>query len=242
MSDAEDTERTDAAPEPDQPATLYGCPRSESRGQVVIHPTRETYLDAVKALTDDGYTMCVDLTVVDYLALRRPRRCPPASTPERFEVVVNFLDIDAGRRIRVRVQVPADDPTLPTLFDIHPGTEAMEREAYDMFGITFTDHPDLVAHPHARGLGGPPAAQGLRGRHDPGAVQGSDSSMTDVALATSTRRSIRPDVGGGAGAQAALAGHGQGADARARRGAADERGRGGPARRPARRTPTRTRR
>ena len=43
----------------------------------------------------------------------------------------------------MRVQVPADDPTLPTLFDIHPGTEAMEREAFDMFGISFTDHPDL---------------------------------------------------------------------------------------------------
>ena len=57
--------------------------------------------------------------------------------------MVNLLDIAAGRRIRVRVQVPADDATLPTLFDLHPGTEAMEREAYDMFGIEFTDHPDL---------------------------------------------------------------------------------------------------
>ena len=44
----------------------------------------------------------------------------------------------------MRVQVPADDPTLPTLFDLHPGTEAMEREVYDMFGIEFTDHPDLT--------------------------------------------------------------------------------------------------
>ena len=44
----------------------------------------------------------------------------------------------------MRVQVPADDPTLPTLFDVHPGTEAMEREAFDMFGIVFTDHPDLT--------------------------------------------------------------------------------------------------
>ncbi len=99
-------------------------------------------MDAVKALTDDGYTMCVDLTVVDYLAF--PTRTLPAGVEAgRFEVVVNFLDIAAGRRIRVRVQLPADDPTLPTLFDVHPGTEAMEREAFDMFGISFTDHPDL---------------------------------------------------------------------------------------------------
>ena len=39
---------------------------------------------------------------------------------------------------------PADDPTVPTLFDVHPGTEAMEREVFDMFGIVFTDHPDLT--------------------------------------------------------------------------------------------------
>ena len=38
----------------------------------------------------------------------------------------------------------ADDPTLPTLFDLHPGTEAMEREVFDMFGIEFDGHPDLT--------------------------------------------------------------------------------------------------
>jgi NADH-quinone oxidoreductase subunit C len=139
VAESEDTEQTDAAPEP---AELYGCVRSESRGQVVIHPSREQYVAAVKALTDDGYVMCVDLTVVDYLAYGG-RTLPDGVVPERYEVVTNFLDMIAGRRIRARVQVPADDPTLPTLFDIHPGTEAMEREAYDMFGIAFTDHPDL---------------------------------------------------------------------------------------------------
>jgi NADH-quinone oxidoreductase subunit C len=43
----------------------------------------------------------------------------------------------------VRVQVPESEPTVPSLFDVHPGTEAMEREVYDMFGITFDGHPDL---------------------------------------------------------------------------------------------------
>ena len=138
MTDAEETAGTDAAPD-----LLYGCVRSESRQQIVIHPTRDGYIDAVKALTDDGYTMCVDLTAVDYVAFPG-RSLPDGVAPERFEVVASFLDIGAGRRIRVRVQVPGDDPTLPTLFDIHPGTEAMEREAYDMFGIEFTDHPDLT--------------------------------------------------------------------------------------------------
>ena len=143
MSDTPPDERVTEPTDPSaEPTELYGCRRADSRGQVVIFPTRDGYIDAVKALTDDGYTMCVDLTVVDYLAFGG-RTLPPGVTPERFEVVVNFLDIDAGRRIRARVQVPAADATLPTLFDIHPGTEAMEREAYDMFGIEFTDHPDL---------------------------------------------------------------------------------------------------
>ncbi len=44
----------------------------------------------------------------------------------------------------MRVQVPESEPTLPTLFDLHPGTEAMEREVYDMFGISFDDHPDMT--------------------------------------------------------------------------------------------------
>ena len=125
------------------PAELYGCPTTAHLGEVVVYPSRETYIDTVKALTDDGYTMCVDVTGVDYLAFAG-RSLPPEVHRERFEVVANFLDIDAGRRIRVRVQVPVDDPTLPSLFDIHPGTEAMEREVYDMFGIVFTDHPDLT--------------------------------------------------------------------------------------------------
>ncbi len=47
-------------------------------------------------------------------------------------------------RIRVRVQVPEDDPNLPSLTHIYPGTENMEREIYDMFGISFLGNPDLT--------------------------------------------------------------------------------------------------
>ncbi len=64
--------------------------------------------------------------------------------PQRFEIVVNLLDMGQRRRTRLRVQVPEADPTVASLFDIYPGTEAMEREAYDMFGILFADHPDLT--------------------------------------------------------------------------------------------------
>jgi NADH-quinone oxidoreductase subunit C len=95
------------------------------------------------ALKDEGFNMCVDLTAVDYLAFPS-RALPEEVEPERFEVVVNLLSHEQRARVRVRVQVPEDDPTLPSLFDLWPGTEAMEREAFDLMGIVFTDHPDLT--------------------------------------------------------------------------------------------------
>ena len=98
----------------------------------------------MKALADEGYTMCIDLTAVDYLELPGPPAARRRRARERFEVVVNLLDLGNRRRLRLRVQVPDDDATLPTLFDVHPGTEAMEREVFDMFGIEFSDHPDLT--------------------------------------------------------------------------------------------------
>ena len=142
MSDPDAAAET-PADTPVEPPTLYGCIVSDSRGQLVLHPTVETYLPTVKAMADDGYTMCVDLTAVDYLEFA-DRSLPDGIAAERFEVVVNLLDMAKVRRARLRVQVSADAPEVPTLFDLHPGTEAMEREAYDMFGVIFTGHPDLT--------------------------------------------------------------------------------------------------
>ena len=112
-------------------------------GQDVLHVARDEYLDTVKRLVDDGYTMCIDLTGVDYLELPG-RSLPDGIVAERFEVVVNLLDMRERRRIRLRVQVPEADAVVPTLFDVYPGTEAMEREVFDMFGVEFADHPDLT--------------------------------------------------------------------------------------------------
>ena len=122
---------------------MHGCPLSDSRGQVVLHPSRGQYVGVVRALLDEGYEMCVDVTATDYLQM--PQRTLPANVAaERFEVVVNLLSLSSRQRIRLRVQVPDDDTTIDSLFDLHPGTEAMEREVFDMFGITFTNHPDLT--------------------------------------------------------------------------------------------------
>ena len=124
-------------------AQLHGCPLVEHLGQAVVFVGRDQYTKVLKALLADGYEMVVDLTAVDYLTFPG-RRLPEGIAPERFEVVVNLLNLRDRVRLRVRVQVPADAPTIPTLFDMYPGTEAMEREVYDMFGIEFSDHPDLT--------------------------------------------------------------------------------------------------
>jgi NADH-quinone oxidoreductase subunit C len=121
--------------------SVHGCLAGESLGQLVVHPSREQYVELIKALADDGYAMCIDLTAVDYLGFMQ-RPLPAAIVAERFEVVVNLLDLTHRRRVRLRVQVPESDTTIASLFDIHPGTEAMEREVFDMFGITFDEHPD----------------------------------------------------------------------------------------------------
>jgi NADH-quinone oxidoreductase subunit C len=127
----------------DATTEVHGCAVTDSRGQTVLHPARDQYLDVVKALADDGYGMCTDVTAVDYL-VHPGRTLPDGTAPERFEVVVVLLDIPNRRRVRLRVQVPESDPSLPSLFDVHPGTEALEREVFDMFGIVFTGHPDLT--------------------------------------------------------------------------------------------------
>lgn len=122
---------------------IHGCPVSESHGQEVIHAARDQYLDVAKALADEGYTMAIDLCGVDYLS-HMGRPLPADVVPERFEVVVQLLDIGNRRRTRIRVQVPESDPVVASLFDLHPGTEAPERETFDMFGISFDGHPDLT--------------------------------------------------------------------------------------------------
>ena len=123
--------------------TQHGCPVQDSLGQRVLHASRDQYVSVIKALADDGYEMCIDLAGVDYLEMPN-RKIGFGIQPERFELVVNLLSLSQRQRIRVRVQVPADDVTMPTLFDIHPGTEAHERETFDMFGIVFTGHPDMT--------------------------------------------------------------------------------------------------
>jgi len=141
--DSTDAGSPDAVSTAGAPELRHGAPVTWSRGQEVLHPTRVTYLEVIEALKTEGYTLCADLCAVDY-SERPARQLPDGMAGERFEVVVNLLSMDPPRRVRVRVQVPENDATLPTLFHLYPGSEAMEREAYDLFGVSFLGHPDLT--------------------------------------------------------------------------------------------------
>ena len=149
-----DEAAADAPEEIPEPELYNGFPISYSRGQRVLHVPREQLVDTVIKLHDDGYLMCIDVAGVDYLTFGRrtlaegdiishARTVPGDIEPQRFEVVYQFLNHTERARIRLRVQVPEDDPQVPSLFERHPGTEAMEREVFDMYGVSFSGHPDL---------------------------------------------------------------------------------------------------
>jgi NADH-quinone oxidoreductase subunit C len=156
-------------PEPEpEPERRYGALVTWSRGQEVVHPVRDEVMALMRTAHDDGFLMCIDVTAVDYLTfgqhasaegsdrplqsaveipvdqLRARRSLPEGVEPERFEVVVNLLRFTDSARLRVRVQISEDDPTFPTLTNLWFGADAMEREVWDMFGIAFTDHPDMT--------------------------------------------------------------------------------------------------
>ncbi len=143
MSEASTTGSADDAMPVDEPERLHGCLVTRRRGQTVLHATAPQYMDLLKALVDDGFVLCADLCAVDYLTYP-DRVVPDGVVTERFEVVLEVVAFDPPRRLRIRVQVPEDDPVLPSAFDVWPGTDAMEREAFDMVGIRFDGHPDLT--------------------------------------------------------------------------------------------------
>lgn len=126
------------------PETLFGMLLTRSHDQLVIHPSRADYPALLKALHDDGYHSVIDLTGVDYLTHPGRSGVPASVTTERFEVVVSMINHRDRSRLRMRIQIPESDPVLASAWMLYPGTEAMERETFDMFGISFDGHPDLT--------------------------------------------------------------------------------------------------
>ena len=100
----------------------------------VINTSVEEYKKLVETLHSESYELMVDLTVIDWFRKKEPR----------FEVVVQFLSVSKNERKTVKVFVDDEDLSIPSITDIYPSANFYEREAFDMFGINFLEHPDLT--------------------------------------------------------------------------------------------------
>ena len=108
----------------------------EFRGQEWVTVTVEVVHDVVESLRDEaGYGFLEDLTAVDYLD--RP------DVEGRFRMVYHMLNMKERRVVRLKCYLEDEDVAVPTVSDLFATANWLERECYDMFGIVFTDHPDL---------------------------------------------------------------------------------------------------
>jgi len=106
----------------------------EAVGEVTLTVKRDQIVNALKALRDTPgleYQQLVEMAGVDY-----PDR------PERFEVVYHLLSLTRNRRIRVKVSTDEATP-VPSVTGLWPVAGWLEREVYDMYGVTFAGNADL---------------------------------------------------------------------------------------------------
>jgi len=132
---------------------------------VVRHEQLHAVAEFLKLDDDSKMNFLMDLAVVDYsmfgksppqaffassgVAVRPPARIPdknpwpgPPGT-ERFAVVYHFFSTTHKHRLRMVVPVDETSAEVDTVCDLWAGANWLEREAWDMFGIVFRDHPDL---------------------------------------------------------------------------------------------------
>ena len=105
----------------------------DNRRVVVAADKLVALLETLK--NSHGFSMLVDITCVDYLEYE--------GAADRFGLVYCLLNMTTGERLIVRTFINDPHPSLPTVTPLWKGADWMEREVYDMFGITFTGHPDL---------------------------------------------------------------------------------------------------
>jgi NADH-quinone oxidoreductase subunit C len=102
--------------------------------ELTIFVKRESIITVLKNLRDDPALRFV--CFIDLTALDRPAH------EERFEVVWHLLSPSLNSRIRVKVTTDETTP-VPSTIDVFPAANWFEREAYDMYGVLFSGHPDL---------------------------------------------------------------------------------------------------
>jgi NADH-quinone oxidoreductase subunit C len=100
---------------------------------------RDAVLDVLGFCRDAAalnFDVLMDLTAVDYL------RFPGREDGPRFEVVYHLYSIRENHRLRIKVRLDEDDPTVPSAVPLWPIANWFEREVWDMFGVRFAGHPD----------------------------------------------------------------------------------------------------
>ncbi len=105
-----------------------------AHGELNIVAAPENLIELLTFLRNDpncGFVNLIDVCGVDY-----PER------EERFEAVYHLLSPSQNVRVRVKVSV-GEDQAIPSATAVYPGADWFEREAYDMYGILFSGHPDL---------------------------------------------------------------------------------------------------
>jgi NADH-quinone oxidoreductase subunit C len=105
----------------------------DNRRVTVVSSMLHPLLEILKS--QHGFDMLMDVTAVDYLEY------PDAK--HRFGVIYPLLNTSANLRLVVKTYIDPPQLELPTATDLWRGADWMEREVYDMFGITFAGHPDL---------------------------------------------------------------------------------------------------
>ncbi|KGF71292.1 NADH dehydrogenase [Hoeflea sp. BAL378] len=105
-----------------------------AHGELTLLTQPAKLIELMTFLRDDA--QCQFVSFIDCCGVDWPGR------PERFDVVYHLLSPRQNLRIRVKVMT-AEDAPVPSLTGVYPGADWFEREAYDLYGILFTGHPDL---------------------------------------------------------------------------------------------------
>jgi NADH-quinone oxidoreductase subunit C len=102
--------------------------------ELTVTTSGEKLITLLRFLRDDA--KCGFINLIDICGVDWPQR------PDRFDVVYHLLSPKQNMRIRIKVATGEDQP-VPSACAVYPGADWFEREAWDMYGILFTGHPDL---------------------------------------------------------------------------------------------------
>ena len=108
---------------------------TEFAGEKIIHIKGQSIIDVLKIFMDAGFNFLADLTAIDNLTL---------GGFERFTVVYHLLSHASAERVTVKAYVPEDNPVLPSIELLWKTADWQEREVFDLFGIKFEGHPNLI--------------------------------------------------------------------------------------------------